>query len=77
MHCQPNVIGIEVAQELLRRSQAVFGFAAIRPSNQGVPVRDSEEYYDTHRIRNYGFHGINHSYVAQEAARFLKCHLSV
>jgi acetate kinase len=29
------------------------------------------EYYEKYKIRKYGFHGINHSYVANEAARIL------
>jgi len=74
LHCQPNVIGIEVAQELLPDIPhvAVFDTAAhqtLEPKAflYAVPI----EYYDTYRIRKYGFHGINHSYVAQEAARIL------
>ncbi len=74
LHSQPNVIGIEVAQELLPDIPhvAVFDTAAhqtLEPKAflYAVPM----EYYDTHGIRKYGFHGINHSYVAQEAARIL------
>ncbi len=74
LHSQPNVIGIEVAQELLPEipQVAVFDTAAhqtLEPKAflYAVPI----EYYDIYRIRRYGFHGINHSYVAQEAARIL------
>lgn len=75
LHCQPNVIGIEVLQELLPDIPhvAIFDTAAHATMNYksflyGIPI----EYYEKHKIRKYGFHGINHSYVAQEAARLLK-----
>jgi acetate kinase len=74
LHCQPNIIGIEVAQELLPDIPhvAVFDTAAhqtLEPKAflYAVPL----EYYNKYRIRKYGFHGINHSYVANEAARIL------
>jgi acetate kinase len=74
LHCQPNVIGIEVARELLPEvpQVAVFDTAAhqtLEPKAflYAVPI----EYYETWKIRRYGFHGVNHSYVAQEAARIL------
>lgn len=31
-----------------------------------------KEYYEQYGIRKYGFHGISHQYVAQEAARIMK-----
>lgn len=75
LHCQPNVIGIEVLQELLPNIPhvAVFDTAAhatmdFKSFLYGIPI----EYYEKHKIRKYGFHGINHSYVAHEAARLLK-----
>lgn len=75
LHCQPNVIGIEVLQELLPDIPhvAVFDTAAhaamdFKAYLYGLPI----EYYKKHKIRKYGFHGINHSYVAQEAAQLLK-----
>ena len=77
LHSQPNIIGIEVAQELLPDIPhvAVFDTAAhqtIPPKAflYGLPI----ELYETYKIRKYGFHGINHSYVANEAARFLDNH---
>lgn len=30
------------------------------------------EYYDTYRVRKYGFHGTSHRYVAQQAAKMMK-----
>lgn len=75
LHCQPNVIGIEVLQELLPHIPhvAIFDTAAhatmaFKAFLYGIPI----EYYEKHKIRKYGFHGINHSYVAHEAARLLK-----
>ncbi len=74
LHCQPNITGIEVSRELLPDIPhvAVFDTAVhqtIEPKAflYGLPI----EYYEKHKIRKYGFHGINHSYVANEAARLL------
>jgi acetate kinase len=74
LHCQPNVIGIEILQELLPDIPhvAVFDTAThatmeLKAFLYGIPI----EYYEKHKIRKYGFHGINHSFVAYEAARLL------
>jgi acetate kinase len=75
LHCQPNVIGIEVLQELLPNIPHVAVFDTSTHATMdfkaflyGIPI----EYYEKYKIRKYGFHGINHSYVAHEAARLLK-----
>lgn len=75
LHCHPNVMGIEVLQELLPSIPHVAIFdtsthAKMEPKAflYGIPI----EYYEKHKIRRYGFHGINHSHVAQEAASLLK-----
>lgn len=75
LHCEPNIIGIEILQELLPHIPhvAIFDTAthAAMPSKAflyGLPI----EYYEKDQIRKYGFHGINHAYVAIEAARLLK-----
>ncbi len=75
LHFQPNVVGIEVLQELLPNipHAAVFDTSTHATMNfkaflYGLPI----EYYEKYKIRKYGFHGINHAYVAQEAARLLK-----
>jgi acetate kinase len=72
LHCQPNIVGIEVARELLPDIPhiAVFDTA----THQTLPPKAflyglPAELYTYHKIRKYGFHGINHSYVAREAAR--------
>jgi acetate kinase len=79
LHCQPNVTGIEVLQELLPDVPQVAVFDTAEHANipakaflYGLPL----SYYEQHHIRRYGFHGINHGYVAQEAARRLKQPLS-
>ncbi len=75
LHCQPNVTGIEVLQDLMPNIShvAVFDTAAHATMDPkaflyGIPL----EYYEKHKIRKYGFHGINHVYVANETARLLK-----
>lgn len=75
LHCQPNVIGIEVLQELLPDVPhvAIFDTATHATMNfkaflYAIPM----EYYEKYKVRKYGFHGINHSYVAHEAAHILK-----
>lgn len=75
LHCQPNVIGIEVLQEFFPNIPhvAVFDTAThatmhFKAFLYGLPI----EFYEKYKIRKYGFHGINHSYVAHEAARLLK-----
>lgn len=75
LHCQPNIIGIQVLHELLPDIPHVAVFDTTAHATMGpkaylyaIPI----EYYEKYRIRKYGFHGINHSYVAREAARILK-----
>ena len=75
LHCEPNIIGIEVLQEKFPNipQVAVFDTAAhasLPPKAflYGIPY----EYYEKYKIRRYGFHGINHSYVAHVAARQIK-----
>jgi acetate kinase len=74
LHCEPNIIGIEVAKKLLPDVPhvAVFdtaAYAAMEPKAYlyGIPI----EYHERYHIRKYGFHGINHHYVANEAAKIL------
>lgn len=75
LHCQPNVIGIEILQELLPEIPQVVIFDTSTHATMdckaflyGLPL----EYYEKYKIRKYGFHGINHIYVAGEAAGHLK-----
>lgn len=74
LHCRPNLIGIEVAQEVLPDIPhvAVFDTAA----HQSLPPKAflyglPAEFYAKYKVRRYGFHGINHSYVAEVAAHMV------
>jgi acetate kinase len=78
LHFYPNILGIKAAQEIFPSipHAAVFDTAAhatIPPKAflYGLPL----EYYEKYKIRKYGFHGINHSYVAQQAAKILRKHI--
>lgn len=75
LHCEPNIIGITALQELFPKIPHVAVFdssahAAMEPKAflYGIPF----EYYEKYKIRKYGFHGINHSYIALEAAHIIK-----
>lgn len=75
LHSEPNIIGIETLQKLLPNIPHIAVFdtsthASMDPKAflYGIPL----EYYEKYKIRKYGFHGINHAYVAQEAAKALK-----
>jgi acetate kinase len=74
LHNPPNLAGIEAGERHLPNAVqvAVFdtAFHATNPPHAflyGIPQR----YYTEDRIRRYGFHGISHKYVSEEAARFL------
>jgi acetate kinase len=74
LHYKPNLMGVQVAQEMLPSvpQVAIFDTATYTTLGYkaflyGIPL----EFYEKHKIRKYGFHGINHSYVAHEAAKFL------
>lgn len=79
LHCQPNVIGIEIARELMPDIPHVAVFDTgihdtIEPKAflYGLPIK----LYENYGIRKYGFHGINHQYVASSAAKLLDRALS-
>lgn len=74
LHSRASIIGIEVSRELLFDVPHVAVFdTALHQTMEfkaflyGLPI----EYYEKHKIRKYGFHGINHGYVANEAAGIL------
>jgi acetate kinase len=74
LHNPPNLAGIEAgARHIPNAVQvAVFdtAFHATIPRHAflyGIPLR----HYEESHIRRYGFHGISHKYVSEEAARFL------
>lgn len=75
LHCRPNLIGIDVASEIWPGipQVAIFDTATHATMSSkaflyGLPI----ELYEKYKIRKYGFHGINHAYVASEAAHILK-----
>jgi acetate kinase len=74
LHGFANITAIESCRKLLPkgRNVAVFDTAlyqAITPKAYlyGLPIEMCEK----HGIRRYGFHGINHGFVAKEAARII------
>jgi acetate kinase len=74
LHNPPNLAGIEACERHISGAVqvAVFdtAFHATIPPHAflyGLPRR----FYAQDRIRRYGFHGISHKYVSEEAARFL------
>ena len=74
LHNPANLLGIEVA--MARRPDvpqvAVFDTAfhhSIPPRAYRYAV--PEEWYESHGVRRYGFHGTSHAYVAKQAAREL------
>lgn len=75
LHNPVNLSGIREAKKLFPKAPhvAVFDTAfhhTLPPyaSLYGLPY----EYYEKHRIRRYGFHGMSHAYVAFRAAERLK-----
>ena len=74
LHNPPNLLGIEVSQELMPETPdvAVFDTAF----HQTMPAKSymyalPYEWYEKHGVRRYGFHGTSHKYVSQRAAKFL------
>jgi len=75
LHNPANLSGIESCRALMpwAKNVAVFDTAFYKT----IPGRAFMyalpwEYYAKHKIRKYGFHGISHRYVTEEAARLLK-----
>jgi acetate kinase len=88
LHNPPNILGIEVCHQVLPGvpNVAVFDTAIHQTMPKkaylyGLPL----DIYEKHGIRKYGFHGISHGYVAQQAAmlmnkpfeqsKIITCHL--
>ncbi len=75
LHNPPNVLGIETCQKLLPWASniAVFDteFYSSLPRESYIYALPYE-FYEQHKIRRYGFHGISHKYISQEAQRILK-----
>jgi acetate kinase len=86
LHNPPNILGIEICRELLPQAKnvAVFDtefYQSLAPESflYALP----RVFYEKHKIRRYGFHGISHQYVAETAEeilgrkikRLITCHL--
>ncbi len=74
LHNPPNIIGIEAAREIFKKSVQVGVFdTAFHQTIEkkcylyGLPY----ELYEKYGVRKYGFHGTSHKYVAYRAASIL------
>lgn len=79
LHNPANLLGIKAARTVLKGipNIAVFDTAFHRTISKPVFIYALPlKYYTKHGIRRYGFHGISHQYVVEEAARRLKKPLS-
>ena len=77
LHNPPNLEGIRAGAKLLPKLSniAVFdtAFHATLPENAylyGLPYELTRK----HNIRKFGFHGISHAYVSEQAIRWLRAH---
>ena len=74
LHNPPNIIGIEACKKFMPDTPMVAVFDTA--FHQTMPAEAfmyalPYEYYETDRIRKYGFHGTSHKYVSQEAIKVL------
>ena len=74
LHNPANIIGVEACRELMPDTLMVGVFdTAFKQTMEpkaflyGLPYR----FYEKHKIRRYGFHGISHKYVSRRAAEFM------
>ncbi|WP_299363908.1 acetate/propionate family kinase [Winogradskyella sp.] len=75
LHNPSNLAGIEVAETIFTgaKQAAVFDTAF----HQTIPLRAhkyaiSNEFYEKHHVRVYGFHGTSHKYVSEVAEEHLR-----
>ena len=75
LHNPANLMGIEVCEKLMpgKPQVAVFdtAFHQTMPEKAfmyAVPYK----YYETHKVRKYGFHGTSHRYVSARVREFVK-----
>ncbi len=74
LHNPPNLSGIDSCRALLPKAAnvAVFDTAFYKTiPDYAFMYSLPWEYYAKHKIRKYGFHGISHAYVTQQAAKQL------
>ena len=74
LHNPANLVGVYACRELMPDTLMVGVFdTAFNQTMEpkaflyGLPYR----YYEKHKIRRYGFHGISHKYVSKRAALFM------
>ncbi|MDD6153969.1 MAG: acetate kinase [Eubacteriales bacterium] len=74
LHNPPNIAGIKACMKLMPNAPEVVAFdtafhQTIKPVNYlyAIPY----EYYQKYGIRRYGFHGLSHMFMAQEASKML------
>lgn len=75
LHNPANLSGIDSCRALMPRARnvAVFDTAFYKTMpDYAFMYALPWDYYARHKIRKYGFHGISHRYVTEEAARLLK-----
>ncbi len=75
LHNPPNLMGIDSCRALLPKvaNVAVFDTAFYKTvPDYAFMYALPWEYYEKHKIRKYGFHGISHRYVTEQAAKMLK-----
>lgn len=79
LHNPPNLMGIEVAEELFPQAIQVAIFDTAY--HQSLPEKAfryaiPNEYYEKDGIRRYGMHGTSHQFVVEESSKFLDIPLS-
>ncbi len=75
LHNPPNLAGIEAAMEEIPHAPHVAVFdtaflATLPPKAHRYAIPN--EWYETHHVRKYGFHGTSHRWVTHRTARLLK-----
>lgn len=75
LHNPANLVGVAACRELMPETLMVGVFdTAFNQTMEpkaflyGLPY----QYYEKHKIRRYGFHGISHKYVSEKAAEFME-----
>ena len=74
LHNPPNYLGMEVAEKIFTNAKQVAVFdTAFHHTLPPVAYRFAipAEFYHTHGIRAYGFHGTSHKYVSEQAIQWL------
>ncbi len=74
LHNPPNLLGMEVARDLLPGIPQVGGFdTAFHQTMEPAAYLYAlpYEFYENNKIRRYGFHGTSHAYVSRKAAEML------